>query len=87
MNQVVMTSTLQYVNVAQQYALNFGKAPSEEGVDNEPKVITRSSGMVVTTLSDADDAQDKSDADDLERRPRGFFADQFEELSPSFFIG
>lgn len=72
--------------MAQQYALNFGKASSGEEVGQEPRVIIRSSELVVTTLPDADDAQEKSDGDDLEKQPRGFFADQFEVLSPSFLV-
>ncbi|KIK67674.1 hypothetical protein GYMLUDRAFT_36403 [Collybiopsis luxurians FD-317 M1] len=61
----------QYVNVARRRALEFGKhSPSDR-----PHLVQAPSSMVVSTSGD------EANSDDLVKKPRGFFADQFENRS------
>ncbi|KAJ3824122.1 tryptophan synthase beta subunit-like PLP-dependent enzyme [Lentinula raphanica] len=61
----------QYVNVARQRALDFGK----HFASDRPHLIQAPSSMVVSTDGD------EENTDDLMKKPRGFFADQFENRS------
>ncbi|KAJ4479181.1 tryptophan synthase beta subunit-like PLP-dependent enzyme [Lentinula aciculospora] len=58
-------------NVARQRALNFGKHSSS----GEPHLVQVPSSVVVSTSGD------EKNPDDLMHKPRGFFADQFENRS------
>ncbi|KAK0449112.1 PALP-domain-containing protein [Armillaria borealis] len=67
----------QYVNIARQRALEFGK---EEPSSRPHLVSSSSSTIVVSTESDDDDA-DPLKHEQFALKPRGYFADQFENLS------
>ncbi|EPQ57142.1 PALP-domain-containing protein [Gloeophyllum trabeum ATCC 11539] len=60
----------QYVNLARQRALHFGEPPSSPS-SHRPHIQTATSSVVVTTTA----------SEDLRLKPRGFFADQFENMS------
>ncbi|KAJ3785179.1 PALP-domain-containing protein [Lentinula aff. detonsa] len=61
----------QYVNVARQRALEFGRNFSSDRLH----LVQAPSSMVVSTSGD------EENSDDLINKPRGFFADQFENRS------
>ncbi|EGO00389.1 hypothetical protein SERLA73DRAFT_53570 [Serpula lacrymans var. lacrymans S7.3] len=80
----------QFVNMARQAAVNFGRTDLVESIDEAHSthlLATSSPSVVVTTTSkhvqvvdgatQADDLRDE----DLVTKPRGFFADQFENRS------
>ncbi|KAK0201874.1 PALP-domain-containing protein [Desarmillaria ectypa] len=68
----------QYVNIARQRALEFGK---EEPSSRPHLVSSSSSTVVVSTESDDDDDADPLKHEQFALKPRGYFADQFENLS------
>lgn len=76
----------QYVNMARQAALAFGLedvAEGTEGVQFSHEIPTGSPSLVTTTTSHAQSGEmfvDNRD-EDLTSKPRGFFADQFENKS------
>lgn len=76
----------QYVNMARQAALDFGLedlAEGTEGVQLSREILTGSPSLVSTTTSQAQSGKtfvDNRD-EDLTSKPRGFFADQFENKS------
>ncbi|KAK0487427.1 PALP-domain-containing protein [Armillaria novae-zelandiae] len=67
----------QYVNIARQRALEFGK---EEPSSRPHLVSSSSSTVVVSTESDEEEA-DPVKHEQYALKPRGYFADQFENLS------
>ncbi|RDB25008.1 Cysteine synthase 2 [Hypsizygus marmoreus] len=77
----------QYVNLARQRAKNFGKRDKIDASDptaNVPQLITSSSSsLVVTTtaLHVGFDMEDPQDNEEFLTKPRGYFADQFENRS------
>ncbi|TFK74296.1 PALP-domain-containing protein [Pluteus cervinus] len=78
----------QYVNLARDYALKFGEENAELPADSAPHpshphtLRSFSSSVVVTTtaLSDAG-TTDSKELEEYLSKPRGFFADQFENRS------
>ncbi|KZP34447.1 PALP-domain-containing protein [Athelia psychrophila] len=81
----------QYVNIARDAALAFGreiivddKSGAAGGVAGDAYdyvLPTFGSSIVVSTASSAVEPHTKRDDEDLRTRPRGFFADQFENRS------
>ncbi|TFK44300.1 PALP-domain-containing protein [Crucibulum laeve] len=86
----------QYVNLARQRASKFGKLDNIEESDpslnaERPNILPSvSSSVVVTTTSHVNfDAFDLRDDEDFLTKPRGYFADQFENRSnfDAHFVG
>ncbi|KIJ18828.1 cysteine synthase [Paxillus involutus ATCC 200175] len=77
----------QYVNMARQAAVRFGRADvldGTEGANISHEMLTGSPSVVVTTTSShvhAGGTVDDSRDEELLTKPRGFFADQFENRS------
>ncbi|KZT29075.1 PALP-domain-containing protein [Neolentinus lepideus HHB14362 ss-1] len=71
----------QYVNLARQRALHYGQDPSTSS-SARPHIQTATSTVVVTTTA-SEDVTDGLDAvkEELRKTSRGFFADQFENMS------
>ncbi|TFK54550.1 PALP-domain-containing protein [Heliocybe sulcata] len=73
----------QYVNLARQRAVHFGE-PSTSTEHPRPHIKTATSTVVVTTTA-SEDVMDGLDTvleeQELREKPRGFFADQFENMS------
>ncbi|KAF8893514.1 PALP-domain-containing protein [Infundibulicybe gibba] len=78
----------QYVNLAKLYALQFGHRDSPGDANSNPAVyrphiLSSTSSMVVTSAPPDPQrgTEDPRDNEDFVNRPRGFFADQFENKS------
>lgn len=77
----------QYVNIARRAAIEFGRSDIGKGLENAHKsheLHTGSASVVVTTTSSHVNAEGSTDDpldEDLLSKPRGFFADQFENRS------
>jgi len=80
----------QYVNLARQCAINFGQAdlggnidtPADPGLSH--LLTSASSSVLVSTTSshvDPDSLNNPQDSEDFLTKPRGYFADQFENRS------
>ncbi|PBK74829.1 PALP-domain-containing protein [Armillaria solidipes] len=67
----------QYVNIARQRALEFGK----EVPSSRPHLVSSSSSTVVVSTESDDDDADPLKHEQFALKPRGYFADQFENLS------
>ncbi|KIY64946.1 PALP-domain-containing protein [Cylindrobasidium torrendii FP15055 ss-10] len=70
----------QFVNVARQRAMDFGRTHAEAPTDRPNVLSSTPSTLVVSTSADDGEAS-PSDNTDFIQRPRGFFADQFENRS------
>ncbi|KAF5380536.1 hypothetical protein D9615_004729 [Tricholomella constricta] len=75
-----------YVNLARQRAMKFGRLDSidESDVTNRPHLIPSTSASVVVTTTSLHvnfGTNDPQDDDDFLMKPRGYFADQFENRS------
>ncbi|KAF8913699.1 tryptophan synthase beta subunit-like PLP-dependent enzyme [Mucidula mucida] len=68
----------QYVNLARQAAFAFGKEPT-----HPPNVVTSTNSTLVVTTSpdDGEPSTDREENTAFIERPRGYFADQFENRS------
>ncbi|KAG1827823.1 tryptophan synthase beta subunit-like PLP-dependent enzyme [Suillus variegatus] len=77
----------QYVNIARRAAIEFGRSDIGKGLEDAHKsheLHTGSASVVVTTTSSHVNAEGSTDDpldEDLLSKPRGFFADQFENRS------
>ncbi|KAG2054822.1 PALP-domain-containing protein [Suillus hirtellus] len=77
----------QYVNIARRAAIEFGRSDIGKGLQDAHKsheLRTGSASVVVTTTSSHVNAEGSTDDpldEDLLSKPRGFFADQFENRS------
>ncbi|KAG2101362.1 tryptophan synthase beta subunit-like PLP-dependent enzyme [Suillus discolor] len=77
----------QYVNIARRAAIEFGRSDIGKGLEEAHKsheLHTGSASVVVTTTSSHVSAEGSTDDpldEDLLSKPRGFFADQFENRS------
>ncbi|KAG6831716.1 hypothetical protein H0H87_004267 [Tephrocybe sp. NHM501043] len=76
----------QYVNLARQRATKFGRAESidESEMIQRPHLVPSPTSSVVVTTTSLHvnfDTNDPEDEEDYLTKPRGFFADQFENRS------
>lgn len=79
-----IVDTKHYVNIARQYAADFGKSGPKDSLNHH--LLQNTESVLVTTTVDllspqGDDAGHSEDDVKLESGPRGFFADQFENQS------
>ncbi|EIN11555.1 PALP-domain-containing protein [Punctularia strigosozonata HHB-11173 SS5] len=73
----------QFVNLAKQRALDFGRHHHKDDKEDRPHLIPTSSQSVIVTTSASPPLESVSlkDMEEVEHKPRGFFADQFENRS------